>query len=105
MKKKIISLINLIAILVGIFSFSPVATKVQAASNEQAIYDFLINNMGLNTAAACGVLANIEKESNFRNDVIEGGYTWESGGGYGICQWTNYQNRRRNIGRYINENS
>ena len=109
MKKKIMSLINLIAILVGIFSFSPVATKVQAASNEQTIYDFLINNMGLNTAAACGVLANIEKESNFRNDVIEGGYTWESGGGYGICQWTNYprtsgSGRRTNLVTWCNSN-
>ena len=63
--------------------------KTYAASNEEIIYNFLKNDLGLNTAAACGVLANIEKESSFRNDVIESGYTWETGGGYGICQWTN----------------
>ena len=74
--------------------------KTYAASNEEIIYNFLKNDLGLNTAAACGVLANIEKESSFRNDVIESGYTWETGGGYGICQWTN--DSRGKTGRRTN---
>ena len=38
--------------------------------------------MGLNKAAACGVLANIEQESGF-NPTIYG----DGGTSYGICQW------------------
>ena len=41
--------------------FMPVFPRAEAASNETIIYNFLKNEMGLNTAAACGVLANIEK--------------------------------------------
>ena len=60
-----------------------------AGENEAAIFAFLTQEVGLNTAAACGVLANIERESGFNPQALEWGYTWESGGGYGICQWTN----------------
>ena len=59
-------------------------------SNERVIFEFLTDKMGLNTAAACGVLANIEQESGFHSDNMEKGYTWSQGAGYGICQWTNY---------------
>ena len=59
-------------------------------SNEKVIFEFLTDKMGLNTAAACGVLANIEQESGFHYDNMEKGYTWAQGAGYGICQWTNY---------------
>lgn len=88
---------------------SPAVITAQAVSNEQAIFNFLTNDMGLNTAAACGVLANIEKESIFRNDVLEYGYTWASGGGYGICQWTNSPRtsstgRRTNLVNWCNNN-
>ena len=81
----------------------------KASSNEAVIYNFLRNEMGLNTAAACGVLANIEKESGFRHDVIEKGYTWETGAGYGICQWTNSPRtsstgRRTNLVNWCNNN-
>ena len=59
-------------------------------NNERVIFEFLTDKMGLNTAAACGVLANIEQESGFHSDNMEKGYTWSQGAGYGICQWTNY---------------
>lgn len=52
--------------------------------NESTIYKFLTGTMGLNTAAACGVLANIEAESSFNPTVY--GY---GGTSYGICQWHN----------------
>ena len=38
--------------------------------------------MGLNTAAACGVLANIYAESGFNPNALG-----DSGTSYGICQW------------------
>ena len=58
-----------------------------ASSNEKIIYNFLTdktNGLGLNTAAACGILANIQKESSF-NPKAEG----DHGTSYGICQWHN----------------
>ena len=99
----------LLSLLLMVSIASPAVLTAQAASNEQTIFNFLTNDMELNTAAACGVLANIEKESNFRNDVLEYGYTWASGGGYGICQWTNsprtsYTGRRTNLVNWCNNN-
>ncbi len=52
-------------------------------SNEQLIYIFLTEEMGFNSAAACGVLANIKAESTFNPTAYN-----KSGGSYGICQWT-----------------
>ena len=51
-------------------------------SNVDVVFDFLVNELGLNSAAACGVLGNIERESNFVPDV-----TGDNGTSYGICQW------------------
>ncbi len=52
-------------------------------TTEGKIYNYLTGTMGLNTAAACGILANIEKESDFGVTKKEVG-----GGGYGLVQWT-----------------
>ena len=38
--------------------------------------------MGLNHAAACGIMGNIRHESNFRSTIYGDGGT-----SYGICQW------------------
>ena len=54
-------------------------------TNEQTIYDFLKGTMKVNTAVACGVLANIKAESNFdptSSCIDSNGKT-----SYGICQW------------------
>ena len=48
-------------------------------TNEQKCYLFLTKEAGLNTAAACGILANIRKECNF-NPAAGSSY-------YGLCQW------------------
>lgn len=48
-------------------------------SNEQKCYLFMTREMGLNTAAAAGVLANICKESSF-NPASGSSF-------YGLCQW------------------
>jgi hypothetical protein len=54
------------------------------ADNEHTCYNFFTEVMGLNTAAACGVLANINAESGFRPNALGDGGT-----SYGICQWHN----------------
>ena len=47
-----------------------------------AIFYFLTSYLGLNTAAACGVLANMEHESGFNVHAVGDG-----GDAYGLCQW------------------
>ena len=64
--------------------------KSTALLNEATIYSYLTKNMGLNCAAACGVLANIQKESAFNPNLYG-----DSGTSYGICQWHNSTNAKR----------
>jgi len=52
--------------------------------NTVVLYRFLTREMDLNHAAACGVLANVQLESNFRPLALG-----DSGTSYGICQWHN----------------
>lgn len=66
-------------------------------SNEATIYKFLTGTMGLNTAAACGGLANIEAESSF-NPTVYG----DNGTSYGICQWHN--SRFTNLKNWCSKN-
>lgn len=65
-------------------------------SNEEIVFAFLINECDFNTAAACGVLANIRAESNFRPEALN------SIGCYGICQW--YKGRRTRLNNFCEEN-
>lgn len=58
--------------------------RASSVDAEQRIYDFLRTEMQLNAAAACGVLANIEAESNFSTTALG-----DSGTSFGICQWHN----------------
>lgn len=50
--------------------------------NTNKIYDYLVETLGLNHAAACGILANIQCESNFVPTAVGDGGT-----SYGLCQW------------------
>lgn len=65
-------------------------------SEEEAIYKFLREKMGLNIAAACGVLANIQSESSFIPDIWNSSKT-----SYGLCQWTGP--REKNLRSYCAE--
>ncbi len=82
-KKALIVLLAVITVLssttVGSF-----AASVPTNKTVQTIFDFLVDEMGLNSAAACGVLANIEQESNFNPNLYG-----DNGSSYGICQWHN----------------
>lgn len=64
-------------------------TYTKGTTNEQTVYNFLAQVMGLNKAGACGVLANIYCESGFSPTSLGDGGT-----SYGICQW--------HAGRYTN---
>ena len=65
--------------------------------NETAVYTYLTREMGLSSAAACGVLANIEYESGFDPTV------WGDGGtSHGLCQW--HSGRCTALSRFCREN-
>ena len=71
--------------------------SVTGSTNEATVYKFLVNNMGLNSAGACGVMANIQHESGFNPNA-----TGDSGTSYGICQWHN--SRWTSMKNWCNEN-
>lgn len=54
---------------------------VKAQSNEEYAFFYLTDTLGFNTAAACGIMANIRHESNFH----PGAGSW--GGAFGLFQW------------------
>jgi hypothetical protein len=89
----------IVATISGVFSQKSYAT---IQDNEQIIYNFLRNEMNLNQAAACGVLANIRTESNF-NPIQIG----DKGTSYGICQWhdSKYGNRKQNLINWCKKNA
>lgn len=71
-----------ITFLAALMLLVAIPFNASATDTAQLIFDFLVDEMGLNSAAACGVLANIECESDF-NYTLYG----DSGSSYGICQW------------------
>ena len=106
--KRFISSIAAMFMLVQMISIMFISVSA-VTNNEKIIFNYLVEEMGLNIASATGILANIQKESSFQHNVIEYGYTWETGGGYGICQWTNYPRtsstgRRTNLVNWCNQN-
>ena len=68
----------------GRYKGAAISTE-QRNANEKAIYNFMKDDMGLNTAAACGVLANIQSESSF--NPTESILDTNNKTSYGICQW------------------
>lgn len=68
-------------------------------ANRDQIYQYLTGTMGLNSAAACGVLANIYAESSFRADV--GAVDIDGLMSFGICQW--HASRFDNLQQYASD--
>ena len=66
-------------------------------SNEAKVYNYLVSKMGLNTAAACGLLANIKAESDF-NPVGDG----DAGTSFGLFQW--HAGRKTSLINYCESN-
>lgn len=65
-------------------------------TNEEIIFLFFTNVAGYSEAAACGIMANMKKESGFRPNAIS------SGGGYhGLCQWS--KTRFQTISNYCDK--
>lgn len=76
---------------------SGTSTNGTASENEKACYKYLTGTMGLNTAGACAVLANINQESGFKTKIDGDGGT-----SYGLCQWHN--SRKTNLINFCKNN-
>ena len=78
--------IRLLAAVMIVVMLSPCAfaDAGERLAVEREVYDFLTEELKLSTAAACGVLANIEHESNFQPTIFG-----DKGTSYGLCQWHN----------------
>ncbi len=88
-------MIALLSILASMFS--PVSyAAVDREENKRIIFDYITNELKLNAAVACGILANIKNESNFDPEAIGDG-----GDAYGICQWNS---RRDTMVKFCEDN-
>ena len=65
--------------------------------NEVIIYDYLVDKMGFNCAAASGVLSNAYFESNFNPQEYG-----DRGTSYGLFQW--HSGRMKNMMKYCDSN-
>lgn len=65
------------------------AAASQQLAVERQVYDYLTQEMGLPSASACGILANMEHESAFDLQALG-----DNGTSFGLCQW--------HAGRYSN---
>ena len=72
-------------------------TNEDVAANERDVYNYLTGTMGMNSAAASGVMASMYRESRFYVDI-----TNDYGTAYGLCQW--YGDRWTNLQNYCNNN-
>ena len=82
-----------VVLIVGCIPF----TASAASANAKTIFEFCLTELKLNRAGACGVLANIEAESNFDPTLYGDG-----GDSYGICQWN--LSRFDNLISFCNKN-
>lgn len=99
--KRVVAILLTVAMVFGVMPTVVIWQATAASANETAVYNYLVNDMGLSVAAACGVLANIKAESSFSptcSYMESGGY--ES---YGICQWN--RGRLDNLKTYCASNN
>ena len=94
MKKALIKVLLIAMTLVTLLTVIPLSANA-ASDNKTQIFSYLTNEMGLNSAAACGIMANIEKESNFKpTTIIRDSNGLQSGG---LCMWNGSRlNRLKN---------
>ncbi len=69
-------------VLLGMALLLVPGVEASEYGDERQIFEFMTQQMGLNPAAACGIMANMEAESSF-NLVCYG----DGGSSFGLCQW------------------
>lgn len=84
MKKTLVRLVSLALILVLAVTGVCATQWWNPLAVERQIYSYLTEGLKLSSAAACGILANIEYESAFQVTIIG-----DHGTSFGLCQWHN----------------
>lgn len=72
-----------IVIIAGVLPLS--ANAASNSNNKTTVFKYLTEELGFNSAAACGIMANIEKESSFRSNIIIRDSNGLPSGG--LCMW------------------
>ncbi len=84
------------ALLVCALMLCALPACADTGENMQIVYDYITGTLGYNRAVACGIMSNIQYESNFRPNAIG-----DAGAAYGICQWNS---RRQSLINYCERN-
>lgn len=87
---------RIIAVFLLLMFLLPSAAFAANDENREICYRYITEVMGYNRAVACGILSNIQYESNFRPNAVG-----DSGNAYGICQWNS---RRQSLINYCANN-
>ena len=90
------SVVIMLAVAVPAFS----AQGASSQSNKSQVFSYLTQEIGFNTAAACGVMANMEHESGFDSSKV----LYDSNGllSGGLCMWNG--GRFSSLQRFCNNN-
>lgn len=87
MLKRILCLLLTVCLMLPltVSAASPSISALQRSANKKEIYTYLTGTLGCNRAAACGILANIERESSYNPQA----QIVDTNGkiSYGLCQW------------------
>ena len=98
MKKALMKVLLIAMTLVTLLTIIPLSANA-STSNKQKVFSYITEEMGLNSAAACGIMANIERESSFKSStIIRDSNGLKSGG---LCMWNG--SRLRNLQNYCNK--
>lgn len=99
--KKALTKVLLTAITLVIFAaIVPLSASASTSNNKTEVYKQLTTKLNLNSAAACGIMANIERESDFNSKLVITDSNGRLSGG--LCQWNG--GRFANLQNYCNKN-
>lgn len=98
MKKAITKAILIVMTIVTLATVMPISANA-STSNAKKIYNFLTDELGFNSAAACGIMANIERESEFNPKLVIRDSNGLTSGG--LCQWNG--GRFKNLKSYCSK--
>lgn len=85
MKKALTKAVLIAMTIVILAAIIPLSANASTSNTKTQIYNFLTENLGLSSAAACGIMANIDAESDFNPKLV----ITDSNGllSGGLCQW------------------
>lgn len=98
--KKSFKFIFSIVILLAVATASMISVGASSAQNKNDVYYYLTKEVGFNSAAASGIMANIEHESYFASDIVKRDSNGKLSGG--LCMWNG--SRFASLQKFCNKN-